>query len=62
MIDNTEAMIRAIRDAERMMELATNEIIDMKAVIYDLQIENERLRNRCARYAQTLMNYERGDL
>jgi hypothetical protein len=55
-------MIRAIRDAERMMELATNEIIDMKAVIYDLQIENERLRNRCARYAQTLMNYERGDL
>ena len=61
-MDNHETMIRAIRDANSMMERATNEIVACWKVIRDLQEENERLRNRCARYAQTLMNYERGDL
>jgi predicted RNase H-like nuclease (RuvC/YqgF family) len=62
MDDVTEAMIRAIQDAERTMELATNEIIDLKAMLEDLQRENQRLRDRCGRYAQTIMNYERGEL
>jgi len=62
MIDITEAMIRQIQEAERTMELATNEIIDLRAMIHDLQIENERLRARTTNYAMRLKDYEEGSL
>jgi len=62
MSDTHEMMLRAIKEAERTMELATIEIIDLRANIHDLQIENERLRARCTNYAMRLKQYEEGSL
>jgi len=62
MSDTYEMMLRAIQEAERTMELATIEIIDLRANIHDLQIENERLRARCTNYVMRLKDYEEGQL
>lgn len=57
-----EQMLRTIADATRAMDLATAEIIDLRARLHDLEIENERLRRRCAKYAIRLRMIENGEL
>ena len=55
-------MIRTINDAQRAIDLATVEIVDLRKRIHDLEEENARLRTRCAAYAVRLRRIENGEL
>lgn len=57
-----EAMLRTIAEANRAMDLAIEQIQLLQARVDDLEIENERLRRRCARYAIRLRMIEEGEL
>ena len=57
-----EHLIRQIAESTRMIELATQQITDMKARIHDLEVENERLRARLAKNLDHIRRIEEGDL
>ena len=57
-----EHLIRQIAESTRMIELATQQITDMKARIHDLEVENERLRARLAKNLDHIRRMEEGDL
>jgi regulator of replication initiation timing len=42
------AMIQQVHEATRAMELATSHIHELNARLHDLEIENQRLRDRLA--------------
>lgn len=59
----TEAqMISAIREATEAIEKARKELIDLKGQLGVMQLENQRLRARCAKYAILLHKFEDGSL
>ena len=57
-----EHLIRQIAESTRMIELATQQITDMKARIHDLEVENERLRARLAKNLDHIRRMEEGEL
>ena len=57
-----EHLIRQIAESTRVIELATQQITDMKARIHDLEVENERLRARLAKNLDHIRRMEEGDL
>ena len=57
-----EHLIRQIAESTRVIELATQQITDMKARIHDLEVENERLRARLAKNLDHIRRIEEGDL
>ena len=57
-----EAMLRTIAEANRAMDLAIELIQLLHARVDELEIENERLRRRCAKYAIRLRMIEEGEL
>ena len=57
-----EHLIRQIAESTRVIELATQQITDMKARIHDLEVENERLRARLAKNLEHIRRMEEGDL
>ena len=61
-ISYMEHLIRQIAESTRVIELATQQITDMKARIYDLEVENERLRARLAKNLDHIRRMEEGDL
>ena len=61
-ISYMEHLIRQIAESTRVIELATQQITDMKARIHDLEVENERLRARLAKNLDHIRRMEEGDL
>ena len=57
-----EHLIRQIAESTRVIELATQQINEMKARIHDLEVENERLRARLAKNLDHIRRIEEGDL
>lgn len=57
-----EHLIRQIAESTRVIELATQQITEMKARIHDLEIENERLRARLAKNLNHIRRMEEGEL
>jgi regulator of replication initiation timing len=48
MTHDMNAMIQQVHEATRAMELATTHIHELNARLHDLEIENQRLRDRLA--------------
>lgn len=61
-ISYMEHLIRQIAESTRVIELATQQITDMKARIHDLEVENERLRARLAKNLDHIRRMEEGEL
>ena len=61
-ISYMEHLIRQIAESTRMIELATQQITDLKARIHDLEVENERLRARLAKNLDHIRRMEEGEL
>ena len=61
-ISYMEHLIRQIAESTRVIELATQQINEMKARIHDLEVENERLRARLAKNLDHIRRMEEGDL
>lgn len=61
-ISYMEHLIRQIAESTRVIELATQQITEMKARIHDLEVENERLRARLAKNLDHIRRMEEGDL
>ena len=59
---NIDDMLHKIKEASRMMELATHEIHKRDARIVDLEIECERLRGMLARNKERIRRMEEGEL
>jgi hypothetical protein len=57
-----DEMLHKIKEASRMMELATHEIHKRDARIVDLEIECERLRGMLARNKERIRRMEEGEL
>jgi predicted nucleic acid-binding Zn-ribbon protein len=57
-----DEMLHKIKEASRMMELATHEIHKRDARIVDLEIECERLRGMLARNKEHIRRMEEGEL
>ena len=57
-----DEMIHKIKEASRMMDLATHEIHKRDARIADLEIECERLRSMLARNREKIRRMEEGEL
>ena len=57
-----DEMLHKIKEASRMMDLATHELHKRDARIADLEIECERLRSRLTRATETIRRMEEGDL
>lgn len=57
-----DEMLHKIKEASRMMDLATHELHKRDARIHDLEIECERLRSRLTRATETIRRMEEGDL
>ena len=57
-----EHLLRQIAESTRVIELATQQITEMKARIYDLEVENERLRARLAKNLDHIRRMEEGEL
>lgn len=55
-------MVTKIKEATRMMDLATHEIHKRDARITDLEIECERLRSMLARNREQIRRMEEGEL
>ena len=55
-------MLRTIADAQRAIETATIEIVDLRKRLFELEEENTRLRSRLANYAVRLRKIENGEL
>ncbi len=48
MTHDMNAMIQQVHEATRAMELATTHIHELNARLHDLEVENQRLRDRLA--------------
>lgn len=57
-----EHLLRQIAESTRVIELATQQITEMKARIHDLEVENERLRARLAKNLDHIRRMEEGEL
>ena len=52
------ALVATIQEAERTMNLATSEIHRLKEAVHNLEVENQRLRDRLARAMRVIEHYE----
>lgn len=59
---DTDALIRAVQEAERSMAIASNRIVSLEAKVHDLEIENQRLRERLAKFGERMRRMEQGEL
>ena len=59
---DAEALIRQIQESTRTIDLAATEIMTLRERIYDLQVENERLRARLASFGDRMRRMEEGEL
>jgi regulator of replication initiation timing len=59
---DAEALIRQIQESTRTIDLAATEIMQLRERIHDLQIENERLRDRLAKFGDRMRRMEEGEL
>jgi hypothetical protein len=56
------AMIQQVHEATRAMELATTHIHELNARLHDLEIENQRLRDRLSATLDRIRRMEEGEL
>jgi hypothetical protein len=56
------AMIQQVHEATRAMELATSHIHELNARLHDLEIENQRLRDRLSATLDRIRRMEEGEL
>ena len=59
---DAEALIRQIQESERTVAGAMNEIMLLRERIHDLEIENQRLRDRLTRSNERIRRMEQGEL
>lgn len=59
---DAEALIRQIQESTRTIDLATQEIVQLRAQVHDLEIENQRLRERLAKFGERMRRMEQGEL
>jgi len=56
------AMIQQVHEATRAMELATTHIHELNARLHDLEVENQRLRDRLSATLDRIRRMEEGEL
>ena len=59
---DAEALIRQIQESTRTIDLATSEIISLRERIHDLEVENQRLRDRLTYTSERLRRMSEGEL
>jgi regulator of replication initiation timing len=59
---DAEALIRQIQESERAIAGAMNEIMVLRERIHDLEIENQRLRDRLSAALDRIRRMEEGEL
>jgi len=57
-----DQMIKVISEASEAIDKARKELLDLRAQLGVMQLENQRLRARCAKYAVMLHKFEDGAL
>jgi hypothetical protein len=62
MSPDINAMIQQVHEATRAMELATSHIHELNARLHDLEIENQRLRDRLSATLDRIRRMEEGEL
>ncbi len=62
MSPDINAMIQQVHEATRAMELATTHIHELNARLHDLEIENQRLRDRLSATLDRIRRMEEGEL
>jgi len=62
MSPDMNAMIQQVHEATRAMELATTHIHELNARLHDLEIENQRLRDRLSATLDRIRRMEEGEL
>jgi hypothetical protein len=62
MTHDMNAMIQQVHEATRAMELATTHIHELNARLHDLEIENQRLRDRLSATLDRIRRMEEGEL
>jgi hypothetical protein len=62
MTHDMNAMIQQVHEATRAMELATTHIHELNARLHDLEIENQRLRDRLIAAQDRIRRMEEGEL
>jgi len=55
------ALVANIQEAERTMNLAFQELNRLKETVHNLEIENQRLRDRLGRAMRVIEHYEAPD-
>jgi uncharacterized protein YcfL len=59
---DTDALLRALQEAERSMAIATSRIVTLEERIAFLEAENQRLRIRLAGFGERMRRMEQGEL
>jgi FtsZ-binding cell division protein ZapB len=59
---DAEALIRQIQESTRTIELAATEITTLRERIHDLEVENQRLRERLTMFGERMRRMEEGEL
>lgn len=59
---DAEALIRQIQESTRTIDLAATEIMTLRAQVHDLEVENQRLRDRLTRSNERIRRMEQGEL
>ena len=59
---DAEALIRQIQESTRTIDLATQQILELRARVHDLEVENQRLRDRLTRSNERIRRMEQGEL
>ena len=62
MTHDMNALIQQVHEATRAMELATTHIHELNARLHDLEIENQRLRDRLSATLDRIRRMEEGEL
>ena len=62
MTHDMNALIQQVHEATRAMELATSHIHELNARLHDLEVENQRLRDRLSATLDRIRRMEEGEL
>jgi len=62
MTHDMNALIQQVHEATRTMEIATSHIHELNARLHDLEIENQRLRDRLSATLDRIRRMEEGEL
>lgn len=59
---DTDALIRAMQEAERTLGICESQIHKLQGRVAELEEENQRLRDRLAKFGERMRRMEEGEL